>query len=87
MPGADDSALLDDGLGNVLRRTSNELFVAERESAGGRRSIGHVRVQAFVFRHEAFQAIGHRRCIDARLLAGRRHSHTPPQRKALGPAR
>ena len=83
MSGADGSALLDDVLGNVLRRAGDELIVAKREPAGGGWRVGYARAQAFVLGHKALQAIGYGLRVEARLVASRRHRHTPSQRKAL----
>src|SRR5215472_14016450 len=83
MPGANGSALLDDVLRNVLRRAGDELVGTKREPAGGGWRVGYARTQAFVLGHKTLQAIGYGLCVEARLVATRRHSHTPSQRKAL----
>src|SRR5215831_8388478 len=84
MPGADSAALLDNILRYVLRRASDELIIAKREPAGGRRRVGYVRAETFVFGHKAFQVIGHGLCIEACLVVRRRNGHTPPQREPFG---
>src|SRR5437773_670485 len=55
---ADCSALLNDVLRNILRRSGNELVVAQREPSGGRRRVGHVRIEAIVLGEKALQATG-----------------------------
>src|SRR6516162_9628342 len=70
-------ALLNDVLCDVLRRTGDELVITEREPPGGRRRVGHVRIEALVLGHKALQANGYALRIEARLVAGRCHSHTP----------
>src|SRR3569833_1121525 len=84
MPGADGPALVRDILRSLSCRTGDELVVAQRETTRRRWRIGHVCLQSIVFRHEALQSVSNRFGILARLVTGRPHSHTPPQRKIVG---
>jgi hypothetical protein len=83
MSGTYGSALLEDVFCHVLWRAWDELVIAEREPAGWRRGVGHVRTHAFILGHEALQAIGNSLRIDARFGARPANSHPPPQCKIL----